>query len=249
MTEAQAIQRYQAGDRRAFRHLVHCHQDALNGAATLMTGSQKQAERRVRNAFHVAWRGIQAFNLACPVQPRLIRILLRQGASDRRASASPTVPSPNRDTPFKNSPPPPAGRADREFQAVRQAFGGLEPGQRNVLILHYFTDLKGPDLALALDASSETIEPLRCQALAKLRELLEATTASSPKPTTPDVASDRALIQALHRFFTTTAFALRAPANLWDTLSGPTGGSSRPVVLVAPAAIAEDPGHEADPTP
>lgn len=249
LTEAQAIQRCQAGDRRAFRHLVHCHQDALYFAATLMTSSQTQAERQVHNAFHVAWRGIHTFNLACAVQLWLIRILLRQGSSDRRASSSPTVPASNRDKPPKNSPPPPAGQADRETQAMRQAFAGLEPGQRNVLILHYFADLKGPDLALALDAPSETVDPLRRQALAKLRELLESTTASNPKPTTPNVASDRALTQALRRFFTTTALSLRAPANLWDSLSGPTAGPSRPLVHVALAAIAEDPGHEADPTP
>lgn len=249
LTEAQAIQLHQAGDRWAFRHLVHRHQDAFYGTVTLMTGSQKQAEQQVRNAFHVAWRGIHTFNFVCPVQSWFIRILVRQGASDRRASSSPTTPSSSRDKPSKNSRPSPVDQPDLEFQAMRLAFAGLEPGQRNVLVLRYFADLKEPDLALALDAPSETVEPLRRQALARLRELLEATIASDPKPMTPDVASDRALIQALRRFFTIKAFAVRAPADLWDTLSGPTGGPSRPVVHDALAAIAEDPDHKADRTP
>ena len=227
LTETQAIQRSQSGDRHAFRHLVDQYQDDLFRAATLMTGSQTQAEQQVRDALRLAWRGIHTFNLACPIQPWLLRILLRQGASHRLASSKSTVPASNQDRPPEISPPVQPDEAGREHQSIRQALAALEPNHRHVLVLRYFAHLKGPQLALALDVPEHAAESIRRQALGQLRELFKAGAAQSPKTTVPGEFSDRALAKSLSKYFTAASSSLRAPPDLWDALASPTGNRSR----------------------
>ncbi len=224
MTETQAIQRSQSGDRHAFRHLVDQYQDDLFRAATLMTGSQTQAEQQVRDALRLAWRGIHGFNLGCPVKPWLLRILLRQGASHRLASSNPTVLA---SRPPEISPPVQPDEAGREHQSIRQALAALEPNDLHVLVLRYFAHLKGPQLALALDVPEHAAESIRRQALGQLRELFEAGAAQSPKTTVPGEFSDRALAKSLSKYFTAASSSLRAPPDLWDALASPTGNRSR----------------------
>ena len=227
MTETQAIQRSQSGDRHAFRYLIDQYQDDLFRMATLMTGSQTQAEQQVRDALRLAWRGIHTFNLACPVQPWLLRILLRQGESQRRVSSKSTVPASKRYQPPEISPPVQPDEAGREHQALRRALAALEPNHRHVLVLRYFAHLKGPQLALALDVPEHAAESIRRQALGQLRELFKAGAAQSPKTTVPGEFSDRALAKSLSKYFTAASSSLRAPPDLWDALASPTGNRSR----------------------
>ena len=217
MTETQALQRCQDGDREAFNHLVDQYQDMLFRAATLMTGSQSQAEAQVRETLRAAWRGIHAAGLGAPLRPWLIRILMRQEAARRPTSSNPAVRPPYRD-PLRHLPPPlEPDEADGERHLFRHAIGALEPAHRHVLILSYFADLTVPHLALALGLPEDAAESRRKQALGHLRERLQAIGAYAADG--PGVyASDQALADALRTYFAAAAASLRAPAHLWDAL-------------------------------
>ena len=227
MTETQAIQRCQTGDRHAFRQLVHRYQHVLYRTAALITGNQAHAERQVRDTFRLAWRSIHAFNLARPLQPWLIRILLRQDMSDYPDSAPSTASASDQNTPPQIPSPLPPGQTLYEHRAMRRAFAGLQPDHRNVLVLRYFADLQGTDLVLALDTPEDQVESLRRQALSQLCQRLKVAAAHNPKAVAPLVASNRALIQALRNHLTATASALNVPPNLWDIPTSPVARPSR----------------------
>ena len=91
MTDHEAIQRCQQGDREAFRQLVDRYRDVLFGTAVLMTGNRAVAEEQVQEALLSAWRGIRGFRLGNPVKPWLVRILVNAVLSQQRRRALPTV--------------------------------------------------------------------------------------------------------------------------------------------------------------
>ena len=55
MTEDEAIQRCQDGEREAFRPLVERHQDVVFDTAYHMTGNPALAEELAQEAFLAAW--------------------------------------------------------------------------------------------------------------------------------------------------------------------------------------------------
>ena len=57
MTENEAVQRCQRGDRDAFRYLVELHQGVVFGTAYNMTGNRALAEEMAQEAFLSAWKG------------------------------------------------------------------------------------------------------------------------------------------------------------------------------------------------
>ena len=68
MTEDEAIQRCQDGEREAFRPLVERHQDVVFGTAYHLTGNAALAEELAQEAFLAAWQGIRGFRLGKIVQ-------------------------------------------------------------------------------------------------------------------------------------------------------------------------------------
>ncbi len=218
MTETQALQRCQDGDREAFRHLVDRYQDLLFRTATLMTGSQSLAETQVREALRAAWRGIHAAGLGAPVKPWLIRILVGlEAARGPTSSNSPVRPS-NR-APLQHLPSPrDPNQVDRERHTIRRALAALDPAHRHVLVLSYFADLTISQLALALGVPEHTVESRRRQALRQLREQLQPCEAHRADKSGV-YASDQSLADALRTYFAAAAVSLRAPEHLWDTLA------------------------------
>ncbi len=217
MTETQALQRCQNGDREAFNHLATKHQDLLYRTATFMTGSQSLAEVQVREALRAAWRGIHAAGLGTPLRPWLIRILMRQESTAGPTSSDFAV-GPSHRAPLRNLPPALHPEdANRERHRIRRALAALDPANRHVLILRYFANLTGPQLALVLEIPEDAVESRRRQALGQLRDRLQAIDAcATDEPGA--YASDQALVDALRDYFQAAAAALRVPADLWDAL-------------------------------
>ena len=226
MTDTQAIQRCRQGDREAFRHLIDRYQDELHGTAILMTGSRNQAAQQVRDALRLAWGAIHGFSGDCPAKPWLMRSLVRQDASRRRLASLPGVASNRPSQPRKHPESNRLGPARCAGQAIQQALAALDPGHRNVLILRYFVNLQGTQLALALDTVDHTVESSLQQALGQLRERLQDLDAERASGQGAP-CSDQSLANSLRTYFRHSASTARPPEDLWPFIESRLHAPSR----------------------
>ena len=174
MTDEQAVLRCQDGEREAFRHLVERYQDVLFGTAVLMTGNRAQAEEHVQEAFLAAWRGIQGFHSERPVKPWLVRILVNTVVSQRRRRVVSTVSLEYESEAEDAARPADEIEAQHERLAIRQALAGLNPEQRQVVVLRFFAGLTVPQLAEATGVREGTVKSRLHRALGHLRDQLTA---------------------------------------------------------------------------
>lgn len=172
MTDEQAVLRCQDGEREAFRHLVERYQDVLFGTAVLMTGDRAQAEEHVQEAFLAAWRGIQGFHSERPVKPWLVRILVNTVVSQRRRRVVSTVSLEYESEAEDSARPAEEIEAQHERLAIRQALEGLNPEQRQVVVLRFFAGLTVPQLAEATGVREGTVKSRLHRALGQLRDQL-----------------------------------------------------------------------------
>ena len=176
MTDHEAIQRCQQGDREAFRQLVDRYRDVLFGTAVLMTGNRAVAEEQVQEALLSAWRGIRGFRLGSPVKPWLVRILVNAVLSQQRRRALPTVQLNDTGTDelcLGGGDPASALDALEDRVVLRRAIANLSPDHREVVALRYFAGLTVPETARALGVREGTIKSRLHRALAVLREQLD----------------------------------------------------------------------------
>ena len=176
MTDHEAIQRCQQGDREAFRQLVDRYRDVLFGTAVLMTGNRAVAEEQVQEALLSAWRGIRGFRLGSPVKPWLVRILVNAVLSQQRRRALPTVQLNDTGTAelyLGGGDPASALDALEDRVVLRRAIANLSPDHRQVVALRYFAGLTVPETARALGVREGTIKSRLHRALAVLREQLD----------------------------------------------------------------------------
>lgn len=172
MTDEQAVLRCQDGEREAFRHLVERYQDVLFGTAVLMTGDRAQAEEHVQEAFLAAWRGIEGFQSERPVKPWLVRILVNTVVSQRRRRVVSTVSLEYESEAEDAARPADEIEAQHERLAIRQALAGLNPEQRQVVVLRFFAGLTVPQLAEATGVREGTVKSRLHRALGQLRDQL-----------------------------------------------------------------------------
>ena len=172
MTDEQAVLRCQDGEREAFRHLVERYQDVLYGTAVLMTGDRALAEEYVQEALLAAWRGIHGFRIGHPVKPWLVRILVNAIVSQRRRPVVATVPLEDHSQADSEPEPAEAAEAQLNREEIRQALEGLNPDQRQVVVLRFFADLTVPQLAEAIGVREGTVKSRLHRALGQLRDQL-----------------------------------------------------------------------------
>lgn len=183
MTDHEAIQRCQDGDREAFRLLVDRYRDVLFGTAVLMTGNRALAEEQMQEAFLSAWRGIRGFRLGNPFKPWLVRILVNAVLSQQRRRVLPTVglDGSGPDDLVSSHIGPSSALDDLENRMeLRRAIAGLTPDHRQVVALRYFTDLTVPEVARSLGVREGTVKSRLHRALAILRQQLEESGLESP---------------------------------------------------------------------
>ena len=186
MTDHEAIQRCQQGDREAFRQLVDRYRDVLFGTAVLMTGNRAVAEEQVQEALLSAWRGIRGFRLGNPVKPWLVRILVNAVLSQQRRRALPSVQlnDAGPDELRLGSDDPAATLEALEDRLVlRSAIAELSPGHRQVVALRYFAGLTVPETARVLGVREGTVKSRLHRALAVLRERLDQSLLQAPQST------------------------------------------------------------------
>ncbi len=195
MTDHEAIQRCQDGDREAFRQLVDRYRDVLFGTAVLMTGNRAVAEEQVQEALLSAWRGIRGFRLGNPVKPWLVRILVNAVLSQQRRRALPTVQlnDTGPDEPHLGGGDPAATLDALEDRLVlRRAVAELSPDHRQVVALRYFAGLTVPETARVLGVREGTVKSRLHRALAVLREQLDQSPPQEPQSTgSSSISSER----------------------------------------------------------
>lgn len=192
MTDHEAIQRCQQGDREAFRQLVNRYRDVLFGTAVLMTGNRAVAEEQVQEALLSAWRGIRGFRLGNPVKPWLVRILVNAVLSQQRRRALLTVQlnDTGPDGPYSVSGDPADALGALEDRLVlRRAIAELTSDHRQVVTLRYFAGLTVPETARALGVREGTVKSRLHRALAVLREQLDPAIFQAPQYTSSSSTS------------------------------------------------------------
>ena len=172
MTEDEAVQRCQHGDRDAFRYLVEQHQNVVFGTAYNMTGNRALAEELAQEAFLSAWKGIRGFRRGSPFKPWLMRILVNTVMAHRRKRSVETTPI--EESAWADDAEHPAALAESrlERQTVQRAIRGLSPEHRQVVVLRYFADMTVPEVARASGVNEGTVKSRLHRAHQALRQRL-----------------------------------------------------------------------------
>ena len=158
MTENEAVQRCQRGDRDAFRYLVELHQGVVFGTAYNMTGNRALAEEMAQEAFLSAWKGIRGFSRGRPFKPWLMRILVNTVMANRRKRSVETTPIEGSEWEGDLESPEASVESKSERQTLQQAIRDLSPEHRQVVALRYFADMTVPEAARASGVSEGTVK-------------------------------------------------------------------------------------------
>ena len=172
MTEDEAIQRCQDGEREAFRPLVERHQDVVFGTAYHLTGNPALAEELAQEAFLAAWQGIRGFSLGRPFKPWLLRILVNTVLAQRRKRSVETTPIEASGGAGDADNPAAVVEAQVERQRLQQAINGLSPEHRQMVVLRYFAELTVPEVARASSVPEGTVKSRLYRAHQALRQRL-----------------------------------------------------------------------------
>ena len=172
MTENEAVQLCQRGDRDAFRFLVERHQGVVFGTAYHMTGNRAVAEELAQEAFLSAWKGIRTFRRGRPFKPWLMRILVNEVMAMRRRRRVDTTPIEGEDWPGDAEDPAASLESRLERQTLQQAVAALSPEHRQVVALRYFAQMSVAEVARAAGLNEGTVKSRLHRAHQALRERL-----------------------------------------------------------------------------
>jgi RNA polymerase sigma-70 factor (ECF subfamily) len=175
ITEEEAlVHRCQMGDKEAFRTLVNEHKRALFGTALLMTQDYGTAEDAVQETLIKSWQKIAQLRLKGRLKAWLLRILVNEVKQQYRKKRVPTIPLESTDVAegISIEAESPLIRHE-DHQSLRIALDSLPPEQREAIVLHYFTDLKVPEIARITGQRQGTIKSRLSRALDRLEALLK----------------------------------------------------------------------------
>lgn len=155
-------------DKAQFAEWVRLYRPFLYRAAWALTGERAQAQDLVQETFTLAWRARKQLRDEEAVQAWLYRILKREAMElwskretpvDREAAANETA--------FDHTP---------AIEARLDLLKGLQDiseAHREILVLHYLSDLDYGQVALALDIPAGTVMSRLSRARLALRQVLE----------------------------------------------------------------------------
>jgi len=173
-SEADLIQRCQAGDKDAFGAIVKRYAGAATGAAYLLLGSHEDALDASQEAFVRAWRHIRRFDLAAPFYPWYSTILRNLCVSRlRRRSRDKTVELADAEhgSDAESDPLLLAERSERRDRVWR-AIMELSPQHRDVIVMSHFQQMSYKQMAAALDVPIGTVMSRLYNAREALRQKL-----------------------------------------------------------------------------
>ncbi len=171
--EAALVRRCQAGDEEAFRTLVEQYRSVLFGTAYLMTRDRGLAEDAVQEALVQMWKHLPSLRLQSSLKAWLVRIVVNEVKQQLRKKQVPTVPLEQASEvagDFNEAET--AMVHDEERQHLRQALEMLPLERREVVVLHYFSDLTVPEIAAVVGQHEGTIKSRLSRALDRLGKIL-----------------------------------------------------------------------------
>ena len=181
------VQRYLAGDRDAFRHLVERHTPALFNLAYRLTRDREEAADITQEAFRRAFEALPNSRTDLPFKPWLFQIAVNlcrdwakrqrplaladlgreSGEAEERADAAESLPD--------TSPLPMAlVEAAETRQALQRAIEDLPPAYRAAIVLRYMEDLSYQDIAATLGLPLNTVRTHLARAKKMLQTRLKA---------------------------------------------------------------------------
>jgi RNA polymerase sigma-70 factor (ECF subfamily) len=169
------VERFRAGEQRAFDEIVRRHQQALWRMARRYVKNDADAADVVQQTFVRAFRGLARFRAAATVRTWLYRIAINLALNHvrDRAREEPSAP----DDLEERSGSTVATGATRIIEGedaarLRTAIEALPPKQRMVLELRVFEDLPFKEVADLADCTENAAKVNFHYAVKKLRELL-----------------------------------------------------------------------------
>jgi RNA polymerase sigma-70 factor (ECF subfamily) len=177
LDEAEVVRRVLHGDRAAYRTLVERYQSIALRTAYAITGSSRDAEEVVQDAFVKAHRSLPRFRRHEPFRPWLLTIVGNEARNRRRANGSrPVVVASSDDERTHDPAPSPdaAVLAADTRQALGVALAALSQDDRDVIGCRFFLDLSEAETASVLGIRRGTVKSRLSRALERLRASLEA---------------------------------------------------------------------------
>jgi RNA polymerase sigma-70 factor (ECF subfamily) len=183
MKDQNAISRLQRGDIKGLESLVNNYQVQAVRAAYLILFDRAQAEDIVQAAFIKAAQHIRQFDSSRPFGPWFYRIVVNDAlklAKKQKRSVSldekldePTIqfaawltdPGPNPEQLLEQK---------ENQQLILKAIQSLPPGQRAVIVMKYFFDMRMSEMSAKTDRPLSTIKWWLRDARQRLRQIIEA---------------------------------------------------------------------------
>ncbi len=152
------VRRARDGDRQALETLVARFDRYVLGVALMVLGDRVEAQDAAQEALVKALRGLKGFKGKSAFRTWLYRVTVNVCRDLQRRRAR------QRETPLDDAPPlvapggPSQTTLERERrQAVWRAVQALEPDLREVVVLRYYLDMSGAEIAQATDSPTGTV--------------------------------------------------------------------------------------------
>ena len=152
------VRRARDGDRHALETLVARYDRYVLGVALLTLGDRAEAQDAAQEALIKALRGLKGFKGQSAFRTWLYRVTVNTCRDFQRRRAR------RRETPLDEIPPLVAGDGPQQValdlerrQAVWHAVQALEPAQREVVVLRYYLDMSGAEIAEATGAPTGSV--------------------------------------------------------------------------------------------
>ena len=155
---AELVRRARDGDRQALETLIARYDRYVFGVALLTLGDRPAAQDAAQEALIKAMRGLKGFKGESAFQTWLYRVTVNTCRDMMRREAR------RRETPLEDAPPIATADGplqatldDERRQAVWKAVQALEPALREVVVLRYYLDMSGAEIAEVTDAPPGTV--------------------------------------------------------------------------------------------
>jgi RNA polymerase sigma-70 factor (ECF subfamily) len=166
MDDAEAVRQCLAGDRQAFRHLVHRYQARALAHARALVGDEAGAADAAQEAFLDAFRSLARFDLEREFYPWFY-VLLRN-----RCFKQQSRPGTRQESAPVTESEAAAGASREEALDLRRAIGRLEPADRELVLLKHLEGWTYDELADRLGIPRGTVMSRLFYARRRLQSLI-----------------------------------------------------------------------------
>jgi len=166
------VERFRAGERRAFDELVRRHQRSIWRIARRYLRNDADASDVAQQTFVRAYRALDGFRGAASVRSWLYRIAINLALNHLRDNKREIPDEIGEDRLSRGATGPQQIIADEEAARLRAAIAELPPKQRMVLELRVFEDLSFREVAEMADCTENAAKVNFHYAVKRLKEIL-----------------------------------------------------------------------------